>query len=165
MSTGRKICSPYVSSCVNDLEPSGIRKYFDLISSMDDAISLGVGEPDFVTPWHIRESAIYSIEKGYTMYTSNAGMPELRTELSKYLSQRYQVDYNPTGEILITTGVSEALDLAMRSILNPGDEVIMSNPAYGSYAACVCLAGGHPVKVPLRVEDNFELRAEDIVKY
>jgi aminotransferase len=118
-----------------------------------------------VTPWHIREAAIYALEKGYTMYTSNAGMPELRAELSRYLSNRYHVNYEPSNEILITTGVSEALDLAMRAILNPGDEVIMSNPCYVSYSPCVCLAGGKPVQVQVRVEDNFELRAEDIIAY
>jgi aminotransferase len=165
MSTGKNICSPYVSRCVSEMPPSGIRKFFDLVSTMEGVISLGVGEPDYVTPWHIREAAIYALEKGYTMYTSNAGLPELREEVAKYLSNRYQIDYNPANQILITTGVSEALDLAMRAILNPGDEVIISDPCYVSYAPCVCLAGGQPVKVPLRVEDNFELRAEDIVPY
>src|ERR1035437_10064505 len=150
------------SKCVNDLTPSGIRKYFDLVSTMEGVISLGVGEPDYVTPWHIREAAIYALEKGYTMYTSNSGMPELREELARYLYKRYHLNYEPAGEILITVGVSEALDLAMRAVLNPGDEVIMADPCYVSYAPCVCLAGGSPVRVPTRVEDNFELRAEDI---
>jgi aminotransferase len=165
MTVNKEKCSPYVSKCVNDLAPSGIRKFFDLVSTLKGVISLGVGEPDYVTPWHIREAAIYAIEKGYTMYTSNAGMPELRDELALYLAERYHVNYNPSNEILITTGVSEALDLAMRSILNPGDEVIMPDPCYVSYAPCVCLAGGLPVKVPVRIEDNFELRAEDILPY
>ena len=115
---------------------------------MKDVISLGVGEPDYVTPWHIREAGIYSLEKGYTMYTSNSGTPELREEVARYLASRYQVKYEPIGEILITTGVSEGLDLAMRAILNPGDEVIMSNPCYVSYSACVCLAGGIAVRCP-----------------
>lgn len=165
MSTGKNECSVYVSKCVNDLAPSGIRKFFDLISTLKGVISLGVGEPDYVTPWHIREAAIYSLETGYTMYTSNAGLPELREELAGYLSERYQVNYNPSNEILITTGVSEALDLAMRSILNPGDEVIMPDPCYVSYAPCVCLAGGNPIKIPVSLENNFELRAEDIEPY
>jgi aminotransferase len=165
VSTNREICSPYVSKCASELAPSGIRKFFDLVSTLENVISLGVGEPDYVTPWHIREAAIYALEKGYTMYTSNAGLPELREEVAKYLSNRYRVDYNPANQILITTGVSEALDLAMRAIINPGDEVIISDPCYVSYAPCICLAGGQPVKVPLRVEDNFELRAEDIIPF
>lgn len=162
MTVSNKKCSPYTSKCVNELAPSGIRKFFDLVATMEGVISLGVGEPDYVTPWHIREAAIYSLEKGYTMYTSNAGMPELREEIARYLSEHYQIKYEPESEILITVGVSEALDLAMRAILNPGDEVIMADPCYVSYAPCVCLAGGQPVKVPTRVENCFELRAEDI---
>jgi aminotransferase len=165
MTISKNKCSPFISACVNELAPSGIRKFFDLVAHMEGAISLGVGEPDYVTPWHIREAAIYSMEKGYTMYTSNAGMPELREEVAVYLANRYQVKYDPQGEILITTGVSEALDLAMRAIINPGDEVIIADPCYVSYAPCVCLAGGQPVRVPIRVEDNFEMRAEDIVPY
>jgi aminotransferase len=163
MTISKNMCKSFVSTCVNDLAPSGIRKFFDLVAHMEGAISLGVGEPDYVTPWHIREAAIYSLEKGYTMYTSNAGMPELREELAVYLAAHCQVQYNPVSEILITTGVSEALDLAMRAIINPGDEVIMGDPCYVSYSPCVSLAGGKPVKVPIRVEDNFEIRAEDIV--
>ncbi len=155
----------FVCQKVADLPPSGIRKFFDLVATMEGAISLGVGEPDYVTPWHIREAAIYSMEKGYTMYTSNSGTPELRKAISTYLSGRYNVDYDPVGEILITTGVSEALDLVMRAILNPGDEVIMADPCYVSYPACVCLAGGQVVRVPTRVEDSFELYAENIEPY
>ncbi len=165
MTTDKRVVSPYVSKCVSDLAPSGIRKFFDLVSTMQGVISLGVGEPDYVTPWHIREAAIYALEQGYTMYTSNAGLPELREEVARYLFNRYQVSYRPADQVLITTGVSEALDLAMRAILNPGDEVIIGDPCYVSYASCICLAGGQPVKVPLRVEDNFELRAEDILPY
>jgi aminotransferase len=158
----KKQTSPYTSKCVNNLAPSGIRKFFDLVANMEGVISLGVGEPDYVTPWHIREAAIYAIEKGYTMYTSNAGMPELREEIARYLSRHSQLNYKPENEILITVGVSEALDLAMRAILDPGDEVIMADPSYVSYSACVCLAGGIPVLIPTRAEDNFELRAENI---
>jgi aminotransferase len=159
-----KVESP-ICKTVTDMPPSGIRKFFDLVSTMKDVISLGVGEPDYVTPWHIREAGIYSLEKGYTMYTSNSGTIELREEVARYLSNRYQVNYEPVGEVLITTGVSEGLDLAMRAIINPGDEVIMSDPCYVSYSACVCLARGVAVQVPVRVEDNFEMRAEDIARY
>jgi aminotransferase len=113
---------------VSRLSPSGIRKFFDLLASMEGVISLGVGEPDYATPWHISEAAIRSLEKGYTMYTSNSGMPELRQETSRYLKETYGVEYDQSGEILITVGVSEALDLMMRAILNPGDEVIMPDP-------------------------------------
>jgi aminotransferase len=155
-------CTSLTSKCVNDLAPSGIRKFFDLVAGMEDVISLGVGEPDFVTPWHIREAAIYAMEKGYTMYTSNSGMPELREEVAKYLENHYKLTYNPATEILITVGVSEALDLVMRAILNPGDEVIMSDPCYVSYPACVCLAGGQPVLAPTFEKDGFELDAEEI---
>ncbi len=147
---------------VNRIVPSGIRKFFDLLASIEGVISLGVGEPDFTTPWHIREAAIYSLEKGYTMYTSNLGMPELRQELSRYLKDNYNLEYNPDGELLITVGVSEALDLAMRAILDPGDEVIMPDPHYVSYDACVILAGGTPIMVPTNEENNFEISAADI---
>ncbi len=165
MTISKNKSSPFVSRCVNELAPSGIRKFFDLVANMEGVISLGVGEPDYITPWHIRESAIYALEKGYTMYTSNSGMPKLREELARFYSHRYNLSYQPAGEILITVGVSEALDLAMRAILNPGDEVIIADPCYVSYGPCVCMAGGLPVKVPTRVEDNFELRAEDIVPH
>jgi len=129
---------------------------------MEGVISLGVGEPDFVTPWHIREAAITSLEKGYTMYTSNLGMPELRQELSRYLRDTYHLEYDPNSELLITVGVSEGLDLSMRAILNSGDEVIMPDPCYVSYDACVILAGGTPVQVPTTEEDNFEISAAEI---
>ncbi|MFC2001821.1 aminotransferase class I/II-fold pyridoxal phosphate-dependent enzyme, partial [Chloroflexota bacterium] len=151
-----------ISRQVKKLSPSGIRKFFDLLASMEGVISLGVGEPDFTTPWHIREAAINSLEKGYTMYTSNSGMPELRQELARYLKESYDVAYNPDGELLITVGVSEALDLAMRAILNPGDEVIMPDPCYVAYDSCVILAGGEPIRVPTSQENNFEVSAADI---
>jgi aminotransferase len=151
-----------ISQRVNHISPSGIRKFFELIASMEGVISLGVGEPDFATPWHIREAAIYSLEKGYTMYTSNLGMPELRQELSRYLRENYNLVYDPDRELLITAGVSEALDLAMRAILNPGDEVIMPDPCYVSYNPCVALAGGRTIMVPTNEENNFEIRAADI---
>ncbi len=150
------------SQRANQLAPSGIRKFFDLLASMEGAISLGVGEPDFATPWHIREAAIYSLEKGYTMYTSNLGMPELRQELSGYLKKSYGLDYDPASELLITVGVSEGLDLTMRAILDPGDEVIMPDPCYVSYSPCVALAGGRAVMVPTNQKNNFEVSAADI---
>jgi len=129
---------------------------------MEGVISLGVGEPDFTTPWHIRQTAINSLKKGYTKYTSNSGMPELRQELSRYLKDNYNVVYDPDGELLITVGVSEALDLAIRAILNPGDEVIIPDPCYVSYNAGVILAGGKPIMVPTNQESNFEVSAADI---
>ena len=151
-----------ISKRVNRVSPSGIRKFFDLLASMEGVISLGVGEPDYATPWHISEAAIQSLEKGYTMYTSNSGMPELRQEISRCLEETYNVEYDPAGELLITVGVSEALDLTMRAILNPGDEVIMPDPHYVAYDSCVILAGGEPVMVPTSQEDNFEVSAADI---
>lgn len=151
-----------ISDRVNMVSPSGIRRFFDLTSTMQDVISLGVGEPDFVTPWHIREAAIYSIEKGYTMYTSNFGLPELRQELAKYLKLQYDVSYDPNGELLITTGSSEALDLALRAIINPGDEVIMPDPSYVAYPACTILAGGTPVTVPTSEASDFHIGLQDI---
>jgi len=154
--------SGYVSRRAATIAPSGIRKFFDLLSGMEGVISLGVGEPDYTTPWHIREAAIYSIEKGMTMYTSNSGMPELRRELSQFLKKLYNLDYDPNGELLITVGVSEALDLAMRAVLNPGDEVIMADPHYVAYDASVILAEGVPVLVPTYESNNFEITAADI---
>jgi aminotransferase len=151
-----------ISHRVGQIPPSGIRKFFDLIASMDGIISLGVGEPDFATPWPIREAAIYSLEKGHTMYTSNQGLPELRRELSRYLQDRYGLSYDPDTELLITVGVSEALDLAMRAILNPQDEVIVPDPSYVAYRPCVHLAGGASVPVPTGPERSFQVRASDI---
>jgi len=151
-----------ISQKVHSISPSGIRKFFDLLSSVEGVISLGVGEPDFVTPWHIREAATSSLERGYTMYTSNYGMLELRQELAKYLEHHYGVSYQPEREILVTVGVSEGLDIAMRAILNPGDEVIIPDPWYVSYPPCVILAGGVPVFVPISKQNNFVLKAEDV---
>jgi len=150
------------SQIVNKITPSGIRRFFDLVASTEGAISLGVGEPDFATPWHIREAAIYSLEKGYTMYTSNLGMPELRQELARYLKKSHGLDYDPETELLITVGVSEGLDLACRAILDPDDEVIMPDPGYVSYNSCTILAGGKPVMVPTNEKNNFEISAADI---
>jgi len=154
----------YISQKARDISPSGIRKYFDLLSSIDGAISLGVGEPDFVTPWPMREAGIMAIEKGFTMYTSNRGIPELREGVSKYHRKFYKLNYDPKSEILITTGSSEALDLAFRATIDPGDEVIMPDPHYVAYPVCVSLAGGVPVLVPTYEKNNFELMPADIRK-
>jgi len=151
-----------VSQRVNQISSSGIRKFFDLLASLEGVISLGVGEPDFVTPWHICETAIESLEKGYTMYTSNLGMPELRQELSRYLKNNYNLEYDPSAELLITVGVSEALDLAMRATLNPGDEVITPDPCYVAYNPCIVLGGGKPIMVPTNEEGNFNVNAAAI---
>jgi len=151
-----------ISQKVATLPPSGIRKFFGLLSSMEDVISLSIGEPDFVTPWHIREAGIYSLEKGYTMYTSNSGTLELRQELASYLELHYGVSYHPEHEILITTGSSEGLDLVLRAIINPGDEVVIPDPCYVAYPADIILAGGVPILIPTNEENNFVVRATDI---
>ncbi len=151
-----------LSDRVQGIAPSGIRKFFDLIATMDGVISLGVGEPDFTTPWHIREAAIYSLERGYTMYTSNHGLPELRQLLAQHLAGRYGVAYDWRSELLITVGVSEGLDIAARAILNPGDEVIVPDPGYVSYAPCVTLAGGVVVPVSTCEADDFRVQAAAI---
>lgn len=151
---------PVISRAVRGIAPSGIRRFFDLVSEMDDVLSLGVGEPDFVTPWHIREAAIYSLEKGQTMYTSNYGLMTLRQAISEDLSGLYGVEYDPTKEILVTVGVSEGFDLAMRAIINPGDEVIIPEPCYVSYGPCTVLAGGVPVKIVTTRENDFKLTPE-----
>lgn len=153
-----------ISKKVRDISPSGIRRFFDILASLEGVISLGVGEPDFVTPWHIREAGIYSLEQGYTSYTSNYGIPELREEIARYLKSRYGLDYDPQKEILITVGVSEGLDLAMRAILDPGDEVIGHEPSYVSYTPCTTLAGGKFVPVSTHVENEFKVNADDIEK-
>lgn len=158
----RKTMSEFVAKRVREIPPSGIRKFFDLVLEMDDVISLGVGEPDFVTPWHIREACIYSLEKGATSYTSNYGLLELRELISKCYRKDHNLDYNPGNEILVTTGVSEAADLAFRAIINPGDEVIIPEPCYVSYKPSVFLAGGVPVPVPTYREDEFRITAEQI---
>ena len=152
----------FIAQKVNQIKPSGIRKYFDLLSGMEDSISLGVGEPDFSTPPHIREAAIQSLNRGETSYTSNSGMPVLRKELSRYLKDDCGVEYDPNSELLITVGVSEGLDLVMRAILNPGDEVISHDPCFVSYAAMITMAGGKAVMVPTTEENNFELEPADV---
>ena len=151
-----------ISKKVKDVPPSGIRKFFDLILTMDDVISLGVGEPDFVTPWHIRERSIHSLESGYTTYASNKGLLELREEIASSLEKSHHFSYDPREEILITTGVSEGLDLALRALINPGDEIIIPEPCYVSYAPCAILADGRPVRLATRVEDGFKVRPSEI---
>ncbi|MDA8217646.1 MAG: aminotransferase class I/II-fold pyridoxal phosphate-dependent enzyme [Dehalococcoidales bacterium] len=162
MVINRRQRADLVAERVQHIPPSGIRKFFDLLGTMEGVISLGVGEPDFTTPWHIREAAIHSIEQGYTMYTSNYGILELREELARHLARTYEVVYDPRRELLITVGVSEALDLALRAILNPGEEVIIPDPGYVSYMPCTVLAGGKVVSVPTRVEDDFKVSAAAI---
>jgi len=154
--------SELISERLKQISPSGIRKFFDLLASMEGIISLGVGEPDYSTPWHICEPAVQSLEKGYTMYTSNLGIPELRQELARYLKDKYNLSYDPEGELLITVGVSEGMDLSMRAIINPGDEVIMSDPCYVAYEPCALLAGGTVIKVPTYQQNDFEISAAEI---
>ena len=144
------------------LAPSGIRKFFDIVSEMEDAISLGVGEPDFDTPWRVREEGIYSLERGRTFYTSNAGLKELKLEISRYLAQTIQVDYDYSREVLVTVGGSEAIDLAFRAMLDPGDEVLIPQPSYVSYLPCAVLADGVPVTIPLQHENSFKLTREEL---
>ncbi len=144
------------------LKPSGIRKFFDVVSEMPDAISLGVGEPDFDTPWHIREEGIFSLEKGRTFYTSNSGLMDLRKEISAYIGRKYNVEYKPNEEILITVGGSEGIDMAFRAMINPGDEVIIPQPSYVSYEPCARLAGATPVIIDLKAENDFRLTAEEL---
>lgn len=146
------------------IPPSGIRKFFDIVSEMKDAISLGVGEPDFDTPWHIREEGIYSLEKGRTFYTSNAGLKELKMEIHHYLKRRCNVSYDPNSEILVTVGGSEAIDAAMRAMLDPGDEVLIPQPSYVSYVPCAVLADGVPVIIELEEKDEFRLTPEKLLE-
>ncbi|MEI6416239.1 MAG: aminotransferase class I/II-fold pyridoxal phosphate-dependent enzyme [Verrucomicrobiota bacterium] len=153
-----------ISATVQQIPKSGIRDFFEIVQTMSDVISLGIGEPDFVTPWHIREAAIYALEKGKTSYTSNLGTPRLRSAIATYLAQRLQVDYNPTNEILVTVGVSEGIDLALRALINPGDEVLYHEPCYVSYGPTITLAGGRPIVVPTRAEENFSLNVADLEK-
>lgn len=152
-----------LSKRIVEIEPSGIRKFFDIVSEMKDAISLGVGEPDFDTPWHIREEGIYSLEKGKTFYTSNSGMKELREEICYYLNRRYQLDYEPLTETVVTIGGSEAIDIGLRAMLDPGDEVLIPQPSYVSYQPCVVLANGTPVIIELKEENEFKLTRQELI--
>lgn len=150
----------FLSDKIVNIKPSGIRKFFDIVSEMEDAISLGVGEPDFDTPWHIRDEGIYAFERGKTFYTSNAGLKDLRLEISKYLQRSQNVTYDSDCEILVTVGGSEAIDIGLRAVINPGDEVIIPQPSYVSYEPCAILAGAKPVILELRAEDEFRLTPE-----
>ena len=152
-----------LSKVIKDIKPSGIRKFFDIVSEMPHAISLGVGEPDFDTPWHIREEGIYSLEKGKTFYTSNSGLMELRKEISKWYKRKHDVDYDAKTEILMTVGGSEGIDVALRAMLDPGDEVIIPQPCYVSYLPCVELAGGVPVTIELKNENEFRLTPDELL--
>ncbi len=154
-----------ISPTVKAIPPSGIRRFFDIAAEMKGVISLGVGEPDFITPWHIRESCIYGLHRGYTSYTSNYGLLELREGIVKSLDNDYQVTYDPRKEVLVTVGVSEGLDLAMRALLSPGDEVLVPEPCYVSYKSCVTLAGGIAVTVPTSMENEFRITAEELEAY
>ena len=152
-----------MAKTVIDIPPSGIRKFFDIVSEMKDAISLGVGEPDFDTPWHIREEGIYSLEKGRTFYTSNAGLKELKIEICNYLERRFELRYHYDKEVMVTVGGSEAIDIALRAMLEPGDEVLIPQPCYVSYQPCTVLAGGKPVVIELQGKNDFKLKKEELL--
>lgn len=153
------------SKLIEQIPSSGIRVFFDLVLGMKDVISLGIGEPDFVTPWNVREAAIYSLEEGYTSYTSNKGLSELRQDISRHLKHKYSLDYDAHDEILITVGVSEAFDLALRAIINKGDKILIPEPYYVSYGPLVTLAGGRPVFIKLNPESGFKIRPKDILRH
>ena len=151
-----------LSKKILEIAPSGIRKFFDIVSEMPDAISLGVGEPDFDTPWRIREEGIYTLEKGKTFYTSNSGLKELKVEICRYLDRKYNVKYNHASEVIVTVGGSEGIDIALRAMLDPGDEVLIPQPCYVSYDPCTVLANGVPVAIPLQEKNEFKLMAEEL---
>ncbi|SDT86814.1 aminotransferase [Verrucomicrobium sp. GAS474] len=152
----------FIADHVHAIPRSGIRDFFEIVQSMGDVISLGIGEPDFVTPWRIREAAIYSLERGKTGYTSNLGLPKLRKEIASYVRKNYRIEYDGLSEVMVTIGVSEAIDIALRAVLNPGDEVIYHEPCYVSYSPSIALAYGKPVAIATKAEDGFRLRAQDI---
>ena len=153
----------FLSDKVTGLKPSGIRKFFDIVTEMKDAISLGVGEPDFDTPWFIRDEGIYSLEKGKTFYTSNAGLKELREEIANYIKHTQKIEYNPQNEVIVTVGGSEAIDIGLRAVINPKDEVIIPQPSYVSYEPCSVLAGAKPIIINLKQENEFRLTAEELL--
>lgn len=153
----------FISDKTASIQPSGIRKFFDIVSEMKDAISLGVGEPDFDTPWHIRDEGIYALERGKTFYTSNSGLKDLRQEISNYLKRTQNIEYNSAKEILVTVGGSEAIDIGLRAVINPGDEVIIPQPSYVSYEPCAVLAGAKPVIINLKAENDFRLKPEELL--
>ncbi len=157
-----KSMTGYLSPLVRAIPPSGIRKFFDLVSASKDVVSLGVGEPDFVTPWHVREACVYSLEHGRTSYTANAGLPELREAIAEYLQSRFRVCYQPEHEVLVTVGGSEAIDLALRALVSPGDEILVPEPCYISYSPITSITGGRPVGIETFAKDNFKLTAEGL---
>jgi aminotransferase len=161
-STKRKSMEDYLTPLVKQIPPSGIRRFFDLVSAGKDIISLGVGEPDFVTPWHVREAAVYALEQGKTTYTPNAGLLELRQEIAKYLSTSYKVDYSPNDQMIVTIGGSEGIDLALRALVSAGDEVLIPEPSYISYAPIAAISGGKPVGIETFAKDQFKLTAESL---
>ena len=152
-----------LSNKVLNIKPSGIRKFFDLVSEMKDVISLGVGEPDFDTPWHIRDEGIFALEKGKTFYTSNSGLKELRQEIVNYIKRTQNIDYNPNDEVIVTVGGSEAIDIGIRALVNDGDEVIIPQPSYVSYEPCAILANAKPVIINLKAENEFRLKPEELL--
>lgn len=152
-----------LSDTIVEIKPSGIRKFFDIVNEMEDAISLGVGEPDFDTPWHIRDEGIYSLEKGRTFYTSNAGLKELKEEIVKYIQRTQNITYDAAHEVIVTVGGSEAIDIALRTMINPGEEVLIPQPSYVSYEPCAILAGAVPVIIELKEENEFRLTAEELL--
>ena len=151
-----------LNKTITEIKPSGIRKFFDIVAEMPEAISLGVGEPDFDTPWKVRDEAIYSLERGRTFYTSNSGLKELRIEISEFLKRHYDLEYDPLTEMLMTVGGSEGIDVALRAMLDPGDEVLIPQPSYVSYEPCTILAGGVPVAINLKEENEFRLKPEEL---
>ncbi|NWL88328.1 MULTISPECIES: aminotransferase class I/II-fold pyridoxal phosphate-dependent enzyme [unclassified Paenibacillus] len=157
-----KSMTSYLSPVVREIQPSGIRRFFDLVSGNKDIITLGVGEPDFITPWHVREACVYSLERGFTSYTSNAGMPELREAIAEYLYNSYDLKYDPKEEMIVTVGGSEAIDLALRALIEPGDEVLVPVPCYISYSPITSIGGGVPVEVETFAKDSFKLKAEHL---
>jgi len=157
-----KSMTSYLSPVVREIQPSGIRRFFDLVSGNKDIITLGVGEPDFITPWHVREACVYSLERGFTSYTSNAGMPELREAIAEYLYNSYDLKYDPKDEMIVTVGGSEAIDLALRALIEPGDEVLVPVPCYISYSPITSIGGGVPVEVETFAKDSFKLKAEHL---
>ncbi len=154
------VVTDFVANHVRSIPRSGIRDFFEIVQSMTDVVSLGIGEPDFATPWHIREAAIYALEKGRTGYTSNLGLPRLRKSIARYVRQNYHVEYDALSEVLVAVGVSEAMDIALRAVINPGDEVLYHSPCYVSYSPSILLVHGKPVEIPTLAEDHFKLRAE-----
>ena len=151
-----------LNQTITEIKPSGIRKFFDIVAEMPEAISLGVGEPDFDTPWKVRDEAIYSLERGRTFYTSNSGLKELRVEIADFLKRHYGLEYNPLTEMLMTVGGSEGIDIALRAMLDPGDEVLIPQPCYVSYEPCTILAGGVPVPIALKEENEFRLKPDEL---